>query len=147
MSVEIFWTRSCAGVAIRTTVGSSSPVTDGSAAPFTFGSSLVANGAALIRSADWFVTSAPFATADASVISNSSRTVAPGAAVMLRTSTTPVPLPPPVALVLLVSAPAGTVTSASVPGWNAAGVLRASSSSKIAKLLSVAVLWFTNRRR
>ena len=51
-------------------------------------------------------------------------------------SMTPVPLAPPVLLVALTSAPAGTVTSASVPGTKAGGALSASSSSKIRKLLS-----------
>ena len=62
-------------------------------------------------------------------------------------SSTPVPFAPPVLLVLLLSAPAGTVTSSSVPGWKAAGSFRPSSSSKIEKSSSGMSLRFSTRSR
>ena len=51
-------------------------------------------------------------------------------------SMTPVPLVPPVLLVALMSAPAGDVTSVSVPGVKSGCVFSASMSSNILKLLS-----------
>ena len=51
-------------------------------------------------------------------------------------SMTPVPLVPPVLLVPLMSAPAGDVTSESVPAAKPACAFSASKSSKMLKLLS-----------
>ncbi len=147
MSSDTFWTRKRGAEAITTRVGSSSLVTKGSAGPFTFGSSLSANAAPFSSSCDWFVTAVPFAITPASVISNSTSTLAPAATDRLRTSSTPVPFAPPVGFVPLVLAPTGTVTSASVPGWNAAGVFRRSSSSVIARLASGEELRFSIRSR
>src|SRR5262245_26272473 len=61
--------------AIVTRVGSSSPETVGLAEPLTFGSSLTANVVPLARrSADWLVTTVPFARPDFSLMSNWTRT-------------------------------------------------------------------------
>ncbi len=115
------------------------------AGPFTFGSSLTANGVPAIRSADWFVATRPFAMTGARVISNSITTSLAAGTEMFRTSTRPVPLAPPVALVLLPSAPAGTLTSASVPGANTGGVFRRSSSSVNDRFSSAVALRFAMR--
>ncbi len=129
-SVEIFWTRKNADEAIVTRVGSSSPATSGSAAPLTFGSSLSAKiEPSESRSADWLVTTVPFSSGAASVTSNWIRISPLTGTLRLRMSMTPLPFAPPVAFVLLTSAPAGYVTSASEPGTNTACGLSASSSS------------------
>ena len=70
------------------------------------------------------------------VMSNWIRTSPVAGTFRLRMSMTPVPLLPPVLLVALMSAPAGDVTSVSVPGAKSAWVLSASMSSNIRKLLN-----------
>ena len=118
---------------MRIRVGSSSPATFGSAGAVDVRivgerdrrpsrAPAAATGSA--RRCRWSMTGA-------SVTSNSMIAVPPdGASVRLRTSSTPVPLAPPVAFVLLALAPAGTVTTVSVPGWKAGSAFRRSISSR-----------------
>ena len=120
---------------IVTTVGSSSPNASGSAGPFTFGSSLRASVTPLTTIDDWLATWAPLAMTPASVTSNSTITLPPAPPrTRLRTSSSPEPCDPPFGSVPEASAPAGTVTSTSEPGWKAGGEFSASSSSASAKL-------------
>ncbi len=122
---------------IVTRVGSSPPETVGSAVPLTLGSSLQAKVVPLAReSVAWLVTTVPLAMAGLSVMSNWIRTSPLTGRLRLRTSMTPVPWVPPVLLVALMSAPAGDVTSVSVPGAKSGCALRESMSSNILKLLS-----------
>ncbi len=107
-SVEIFWITNAGLAAIVTRVGSSSPGTVGSALPLTPGSSLTANVVLLAsRSDDWLLTTVPFAREGPSVMSNWITISPPAEISRLSTSSTPVPLAPPVPLVPLTSAPAG----------------------------------------
>ncbi len=113
--------------------------------PLTFGSSLRATTVPLgRRDVDWFVTTVPFARAEASVMSNWITSSSSAGRFRLRMSRTPVPLVPPVALVLLVLAPGGTVTSVSEPGTYAGSGLRAPRSSKTRKL---GIAWSVVRKR
>ncbi len=146
-SVEIFCTRKTGAESTSTRVGSSSPATNGSAGPLTLGSSLFASGTSSMRSWDWFVTYVPSAMTGASVTSNSTTISPDPGTVRLRMSSTPVPFAPPAAFVLLVSAPAGTVISVSVPGAKTAGAFRRSSSSNRVRFASGVAAEFWMRRR
>jgi hypothetical protein len=137
MSVEIFCTRKDGAEMIVTRVGSSSPATKGSATPLTVGSSLTPRTVPLAwRKVAWSVTTVPLASAGLRVMSNTMVNWLLIGRLRLRTSSTPVPLGPPVLLVLLTSAPGGTETIASVPAAKAGGALSASITSSMRKLAS-----------